>query len=264
MKARFITSLALLMSLLLVSIAMEANAGHISTVEIHVDGFVCATCVRQIEKALEVEGGVAQVTGDWEKGIVAVIPDQEIGWVDLLDIKNRINSTRNYSVLKMDVVAVGTVTKSPVEYYVGGLYAYSGDRYILRTHDARKRHFILAQNEKLDELIEAGHKAARLMGTVTAFSREKVPIMEIGEFQSLDKEEETKVVESYEVSPEVIPDQIVSIDIHVDGYICATCVRALKLNLLTEEGVAAVDVNLETGVLKVIPALDEEAIDPFY
>ena len=82
----------------------EAMPGYISTVEIHVDGFVCATCVRNTERTLKQEEGVAEVTGDWEKGIVAVIPDQDIGWVNLFDFAQRINSSRNYTVINMDVV----------------------------------------------------------------------------------------------------------------------------------------------------------------
>ena len=107
MRAQFITSLALAMLLILVTIvSSEASPGHISIVEIHIDGFICATCVREIERALKVEEGVARVTGDLEKGIVAVLPDQGIGWVDLFDLSQRVNSMRNFSVLKMNVVAV--------------------------------------------------------------------------------------------------------------------------------------------------------------
>jgi copper chaperone CopZ len=259
------TSLALVILLTLVGVvSSEASPGYISNVEIHVDGFICATCVRQIEESLKFEKGVARVTGNWEEGIVAVIPDQMLGWVDLFDIESRINSTRNYSVLKMDVVAVGALVKAPVEYYVGGIYAYSGDRYRLHVGENRKSYFVLAEGEKLSELAESGAKAVRAMGTVSAFSREKVPIMELTDFQELAGEEAEKAVESYETGPQVIPDQIVSVEMYIDGFICATCVRILESNLMTEEGVASVEANLETGVVTVTPALDDEIIDPFY
>lgn len=266
MRATFITSLTLVILLALVTIvSSEANPGRISIVEIHVDGFICATCVRDIERALKVEEGVARVTGDWEKGIVAVLPDQEIGWVDLFDLSQRINSTRNYSVLKMNVVAIGTVIKYPVEYYVGGLYAYSGDRYKLQVGDGRKSHFILARNDKLDELVKSGHKAVRLTGIVRASSsRQKVPVMEITKFDKLGDEEEAEVVASYELSEEVTPDQILSVEMYVDGFICSTCIRILESNLMTEEGVGSVEADLETGIVKVTPVFGAETLDPFY
>ena len=116
--------LALLLSLTIVA-SSGASLGYISTVEIKVDGFVCATCARTIERTLEQEEGVAEVSGDWENGIVGVTVDQNVGWVSLFDFSQRINGTRNYTVIGMNVAAAGRVVKYPVEYYTGGLYAYS-------------------------------------------------------------------------------------------------------------------------------------------
>ena len=266
MRATFKTSLALVMLLALVTtVSSEANPGRISIVEIHVDGFICATCVRSIERALKVEEGVARVTGDLEKGIIAVLPDQEIGWIDLFDLSQRINSMRNYSVLKMNVVAIGTVVKYPVEYYVGGLYQYTGDRYKLQVGDGRKSHFILAKNDKLDELVKSGHKSVRLTGIVRASSsRQKVSIMEITKFDKLGDEEEAEVAASYELSEEVTPDQILSVEMYIDGFICSTCIRILESNLMVEEGVGSVEADLKTGIVKVTPVFGAETLDPFY
>ena len=109
-----ITFVAILALVLVGITSSETLAGYISGVEIHVDVFICATCVDTIKRTLEQEDGVAEVSGDWEDGIVAVTPRQDIGWINLFDFAQRINSTRNYSVLKIEVAAVGNVVKFPV------------------------------------------------------------------------------------------------------------------------------------------------------
>ncbi len=264
MSVKYGITFVAVLALVLVGItSSETLAGYISSVEIHVDGFVCATCVRGIETTLKQEEGVAEVSGVWEEGIVAVTPKQDVGWVNLFDFVQRINGTRNYAVLKIDIAAVGNVVKFPVEYYTGGLYAYSGDRYKLQIGDTRKRHFILTKNEQLDELIKSESTAVRVFGTVTAFS-EAVPILEITEFQKLGDEEEAKIIESYGVSLEKTPDHISSVELYVDGYICAVCTRVLESNLAVEEGVATVDADPETGIVTVIPTTSGEQVDPFY
>lgn len=230
--------------------------GYISSVEIHVDGFVCATCVRNIERTLGQEEGIARVTGDWEKGIVAVIPDQNAAWVNLFDFSQRINGTRNYTVIKMEVVAVGNLVKFPVDFYQEGLYDYTGDRYKLQVGDY---HFLLNRNEKLAEVIDSGIETVRVEGTVSSF-RDRVPILQIREFGRPDSEDNIKLAK---MASEAIPDHIASIDIHVDGYICATCTRILESNLKVEEGVADVKADLETGVVRVTPAMDGRPISIF-
>ena len=254
-------------SVFLLTLAITASSfaglGYISTVEINVDGFVCATCVRKIERTLEQEEGVAEVSGEWEKGIVGVTVDQKIGWVNLFDLEQRINSNRNYTVLSMNVVTVGRLVKNPVEYYTGGLYAYTGDRYKLQVRDTRKSHFILVRDEKLEELVSSGNEVVRVTGTVTSFS-ESVPILRITEFEKLGGAEGPKVLESLTATQEALPDHIVSVKLHVDGFICATCVRTLESNLLTEEGVASVDADLKTGIVTVTPKSGGEQVDPFY
>ena len=264
MNVKHSMALVAILALVLVGITgSEALAGYISSVEIHVDGFICATCVDNIKRTLEQEDGVAEVSGDWADGIVGVTPAQDIGWVNLFDFAQRINSTRNYSVLKMEVSAVGSVVKFPVEYYTGGLYAYSGDRYKLQIGDTRRRHFILARNEKLDELVKSENKAVRVFGTVTAFS-ESVPILAITEFENLGDEEATRIIEDYDASVEKTPDNISSVELHIDGYICAVCTRILESNLATEEGVAKVDADPEKRIVTVIPTKKGEQVDPFY
>ena len=115
MRAKLTTGLVFMFLLVLaIAVNSDASLGYISTVEINVDGFVYATCVRQIERTLKQEEGVAEVSGDWEKGTVGVTVDRDIGWVNLFDLGQRINSTRNYKVLGMNVAAVGRVVKYPV------------------------------------------------------------------------------------------------------------------------------------------------------
>ena len=187
MKVKYsIISTLVLALALLVTVNSETMAGYISAVEIQVDGFVCATCVRNIKRSIENEEGVAEVSGDWEKNIVAVIPEQDVGWVNLFEIEQRINATRTYTVTKIDVVAVGNVAKYPVEYYTGGLYAYSGDRYRLQVGDTRKSHFILARNDKLAEMLKSGDKAFTVVGTVSGFFRGRTPVLYVTEYKKLE------------------------------------------------------------------------------
>ena len=264
MRAKLTTGLVFMFLLVLaIAVNSDASLGYISTVEINVDGFVCATCVRQIERTLKQEEGVAEVSGDWEKGTVGVTVDRDIGWVNLFDLGQRINGTRNYKVLSMNVAAVGRVVKYPVEYYVGGLYAYSGERYKLQIRDERKSHFILAKNEKLDELINSGNEIVRVTGTVTT-SSETVSILRIAEFEKVGGSEESKIATAFAVTQDSLPDQIISVELYVDGFICATCTRILESNLMTEEGVASAKADLKTGSVTVTTAPDGEQVDPFY
>jgi copper chaperone CopZ len=210
------------------------------------------------------EEGVAKVIGDLEKGTVVVIPEidtqrtvipkMDIAQVNLFDFVQRVNGTRNFTVLKMDVVATGYVTKFLAEYYTGGMYSYSGDRYKLQ---AGGTDFILSKNEKLDELINSGYKIARVEGTVSAFS-ERVPIMQIREFEKPVGMEEAELAKSL---PEAIPDHISSVGIHVDGFICATCVRTLESALGVEEGVGEVTADLETGIVTVTPKMHGQQVN---
>lgn len=253
-------ALAVIVILALASIASsEVTTGYISSVEIHVDGFICATCVRTIENTLMQEEGVAEVTGNWEKGTVVVITDQDIGWVNLFDFVQRINGTRNYTVLKMNVVALGRVVKFPTKYYKGGLYSYSGDRHKLQVAG---KHFILSRNDKLDELVSSKYKMVKVTGTVTAFS-ERRPIMQITKFKKLGALEEAKLAESFFDSPETVPDNIDSVAIHVDGFICATCVRILESMLTLEEGVTKIDADLEKGVVTITPKAYSKQVNLF-
>ena len=264
MRVQITASLVSAFLLSLVTVASSgASLGYISTVEIEVDGFVCATCVRAIEGTLEQENGVAEVSGDWESGIIGVTVDQNVGWVDLFDISQRINSMRNYTVIGMKIAAVGRVAKYPVEYYTGELYAYTGDRYRLQIRDTRKSHFLLANNEKLKELVDSGQEAVRVMGVVTAFS-ENVPILKVTEFEKLDGSDGAEIAKGLTVTGEETPDHIVWMKLYMDGFICASCVRILENNLLTEEGVGSVNANRETGIVTITPVLDGEQLDPFY
>ncbi len=227
----------------------ETTPEYISVIEIQVDGLIGATGISILEDTLAKEEGVAEVTGDAEKGIIAVIPDPTTGWVSLYDLAERINGTRQYSVIKMDVVAVGRIAKFYTDYYRGKVYQYTGDRYKLYIgHD----YFLLTKNEKLEKLVRSGYQVARVTGTVTAFS-DRVPIMQIQEFAKPTEIEETVLSED---EPKVSPDRMSSVAIEVDGFICATCVITLEEALKVEEGVGAVTADLESGTVIVTPETD--------
>ncbi len=257
MRARYIAVLTLIVTLLSVGVVnSETVPEYISSVEIYVDGLVDASGVRILKTTLMQEEGVAEVTGDLERGIMAVIPKQDVGWVNLFNFVQRINGTRQYTVLKMDVVALGRVVKFPVDYYRGAVYAYSGDRYRLQIGDM---HFLLNRNDKLDEFIDSEYEIARVTGTVTAFS-DRVPIMQIREFKKPTDIEETELLKSSDTSPEMIQDYISSVVIQVDGLICSDCVRELESALKVEESIASITSDLETGTVIVIPKIDGEPI----
>jgi copper chaperone CopZ len=240
-------------SVLIITLALttmgkaEEVLNYVSSVDIYVDGFICATCVSTLEDTLKQENNVASVKGDLEEGVLHVKTKMDGSLINLFNIEQRINGTgsqRQYSVLKMVVTAVGRVVKVPAEYYMGGLYAYSGDRYKLK---AGKTEFILAKNEKLNELLGSGYETVSVEGTVTSYSG-STPVMQLRKFERTLGE-----AESTTASQEMVPERISSVQIYVDGSICATCARVLKSALIVEEGVAKVDANSETGVVTVTP-----------
>jgi copper chaperone CopZ len=254
MKTKFavISALVLVLAMVQTGKAEDILYSHyVASIDIYVDGFICETCVRTLEDTLKQEEGVVDVIGDLQKGSLHVTPKMDGSYINLYNFEQRINSTRQYTVLKMEVTAVGPVVKFPAEYYVGGVYAYSGDRYKLQ---AGKTEFILAKNQKLNEILDSGHRTFSVEGTVTSF-RDETPIMEIQKF-----ERSPGKGESGNAGQESTPEQISSIRIYVDGFICATCARTLKSALAVEEGVAKVDANLETGVVTVTPSMNGRTI----
>jgi copper chaperone CopZ len=264
MRARFTVILTLMVTLVLTTVASsETMPEYISSVEIYVDGFICATCVRALESALELEEGVSDVTTDLETGIVAVIPEMDGDRpVSLIDLEKRVNGMSEYTVRKMNVVAQGRVVKFSAKYHEMKVHVHSHDRYRLQVG---KMHFILSENKKLDELIKSGYEIVRAEGTVSAFS-ERVPVMVLGDFQKA--EEEPKPVTgtdpldaigaSLAKEKEVMKEKeehahIDSVRVYVDGLICAACEGPLKTDLLKEEGVEIVGTDVDLGLIEIIP-----------
>ena len=245
MRVKTTMALVLMLALGLTTIGKAENVlNYVSSVDIYVDGFICATCVSTMENNLRQEENVVSVDGDLGKGVLHVIPKMDGSHISLYNLEQRINNTIHYTVIEMGVVAAGKVVKFPAEYYIGGQYAYSGDRYKLQ---AGKTEFILAKNKKLTELLNSGYKTVSVEGTVTSF-RARIPIMEIQSFKGTLGE-----AKSVPESQEMVPERIDSVQIYVDGDICASCTRILKSALTVEEGVANVDVNQKTGVVTVTP-----------
>ncbi len=273
MRAKFTVVLALIVTLLLANLAIsETIPEYISVVEIYVDSLTDANGVRILETTLMQEDGVAEVSHDLEKGIIAVTLSQDVGWVNLFDFVQRINGTRQYSVRKMDVIAVGHLVKFPVDYEgevydygrapYDGAYDYVADRYAFQLGD---NYFLLAKDDMLNRMISSEYKTARVLGTVKTFSA-GVPIMRLRDFQrpndleELSDPEEAGPFESHAISSENTQDRISWVKIQVDGMNCDVCVRRVEVALAGERGVDSVTADLETGTVVVIPKVGSEQI----
>ncbi|MBD3181593.1 hypothetical protein GF312_04820 [Candidatus Poribacteria bacterium] len=246
--------------IIMVFILAFASAGnaqeifhYVSSIDIYVDGFICATCVRILEDTLMQEDSIVEVIGDLEKGMLRVIPHMDGRYLDLFAMRQRINDTEQYSVLRMEISLVGRFVKYPAEYYIGGIYAYSGDRYKLKAGDTE---FILSRNDKLTELINSGQKVVSAKGTVTSFQGKKVPVLQLTEFHKPVDEEIKKWEDAV-----VFPNHIGSIRVYVDGYICNTCVRDLENAAKVEEGVYRVEVDDDKNIITVVPQVYGRQID---
>lgn len=260
MRTRFIAIPVLIIVLALANTASsETIPEYISLVELYVDGLANSADARILETTLiqEKEEGVAEVVVDREKGVIGVIPTQDVGWVDPFDFVQRINGTRQYTVLKTHVVAVGRLSKFPVDYYRGGVYYYSGNRYRLQIGD---KYFLLTHNDKLDQLIRYRYPMVRVVGAVTAFS-DRVPIIQIQEFNSAFGVEEGDLVESMASSRDIAEDYISSVAIQVDGIVCSLCLRDIETALSVEEGIESITGDLETGTVVVVPKIGSRQIN---
>jgi copper chaperone CopZ len=273
MRVKLTVVLALVVTLSLTDLATsETISEYISFVEIYVDGLTDTTGVRILTDTLMKEDGVAEISHDLEEGIIIVKPSQDVGWVNLFDFVQRVNGTRQYTVSKMDVIAVGRLVKFPVDYegevydYGGapydGAYDYVADRYAFQVGD---NYFLLAKDDTLNGMISSGYESARVLGTVKTFSA-GVPIMRIRDFQKpndleeLSAPKEVQPFESRTISSETTQDRISWVRIQVDGMNCAICVRRVESALAGERGVASVTADLETGTVVVIPETDGDQI----
>jgi copper chaperone CopZ len=244
----------LALALVFTSAANSQEVFHyVASIEIYIDGFICATCVRTLENTLMQEDWVVEVIGDLEKGTLMVIPRMDGRYLDIFAVRQRINSTRQYTVIKMVINAVGEVVKYPAEYYIGGLYAYSGERYKLEAGDTE---FILAKNEQLTELLNSQQKVISAEGTVTSFQAGQVPILQLTDFHTPTVEETEKWKKTV-----VFPNHIGSIRVYIDGYICNTCVRDLENAVKVEEGVSEVKIDADSNIITVIPNIYGRQVD---
>lgn len=273
MRTKFTSILTLIITLVLVnSVTAEVIPEYISVVEIYVDGITDAAGIRTLEAKLMREDGIAEISDNLAEGVIALTLKQDVGWLNLFDLAQLINGTRQYTVRKMDVVAVGRIARFPVDYeqevydYGGapydGAYDYVKDRHALHVGD---NYFLLAKDHMLDGMISSGHEIVRVLGTVKTFSA-GVPIMRIKDFQELNNlaelsyPKDAEPVESHAISSEIAQDRISWIRVQVDGMTCAECVRKVESALTGEKGVASVTADLETGTVVIIPKTDGHQI----
>jgi hypothetical protein len=156
---------------------------QIDSVRIYVDGFICATCERPLKDALLLEEGVEITHTDASAGLIEIIPKEGKPF-DLMDVEQRINATRGYGVLKMDVVATGKVKAVEMGYGEDTLYPEKHTRYTLFSGESAS--FLLSENDKLAEMLRSGDEVFVVVGTVTAF-RGNVPILYVDDYKKLEK-----------------------------------------------------------------------------
>jgi hypothetical protein len=257
MRTKLTVMLALLIVLAIASVVSSQTMPKdaIYSVVIYVNGLNSATLSsKALEANLMSEEGVASVTVNPKEGFVVVKPKLDGNPVNLFNLMNRVNETRegstSYIVLKMKVFVIGHVVKNPAEYISTAKEANMRDRYEVHIGDT---HFILAVNSKLDALVKSGYEQAEITGVVTTFS-DTVPIMVIGDFKEPGKDTMAKLA----LTPK---ESIRSVRIYVDGFNDQNLSpEALKSNIMTEEGVAKVTIDKKNEAVIVTPKSDGQQV----
>jgi copper chaperone CopZ len=163
---------------------------HIDSARVYVDTDVHAKGRGQSMEESRLKGmllkeeGVADVSIAPEANLIEIIPKEDEMFY-LYNIRRDIDAERGYKVVKIDVVASGDVNE------LGTMYPSTMDmkhrlqprkQYVLSA--GRYTGFVLADNDKLKELLNSGYKSVTVVGTVTAFKAE-VPVLSIKDFQQL-------------------------------------------------------------------------------
>lgn len=253
-----ITTILALSVILAIAIMVNSQTmakDSIYMVVIYVDGLSAQNLASNaLQSNLMTEEGVAKADIDAKNGVVVVTAKVDGKQINLSNLVNRINETRErsaaYIFRKMKVYAVGNLVKSPVEYYTTAKQANMRDRYKLMVGDAS---IILAENKKLDDLVKSGLSRAVVSGVVTAFS-DAIPIMVIGEFMAPGNEPMPKLIPTPKES-------ISSVKIYVDGLNDQNLSpEALKSNIMTEDGVAKIVIDRKNGTVTITPKKDGKQV----
>lgn len=162
---------------------------HVESVRVYIDGYVCPDCITSpIKESLQQEEGVKIVAERPEVGMIEIVPKPD-EYIDLLDIKKRINSRKEFTITRMEVVVSGRIVDYVPKYYSDTPYAHTHERYQLIAGKKPYPYntFVLAEGKKLEELEESGYERIVTIGTVTSFYDNRIPILHIMEFKKLEK-----------------------------------------------------------------------------
>jgi hypothetical protein len=128
--------------------------------------------------------GVAAVSVNPETEVIKILPKTDEMFI-LYDVWHRIESEPGYDIVKMDIVASGNLEQINLPQPVSIFRAKLQERYALVM--GRYTGIILADNEKLDEILKSDDKAFTIRGTVTSF-RDEIPVVVIKDFAPLSGE----------------------------------------------------------------------------
>ncbi|MBC8231607.1 hypothetical protein H8E77_18815 [bacterium] len=157
---------------------------HIESVRVYLNGYICPTCIAPIKRTLEMEEGVKIVAEHPEIGMIEIITEGD-KFIDLRNIRERVNGTRVLTVRKMEVVAAGRVVKLTQQYHSNTPHAHFHDWYrLIVDKDDPDHAFVLTEGKKLEELKASGYERIVAIGTVTSFF-DSFPILSITEFMEL-------------------------------------------------------------------------------
>ena len=159
---------------------------RIESIRVYVDGFMCNVCGRTVHTDLMKEEGIESLVTDTGLGLIEIVPKAGETF-DLHGLRQRINAMRDYVVIKMDVVASGEVQEVSFVDHIRTFHSrpHSHKRYRLMAGEFNG--FVLAENEKLKEVLRSADKNVTVVGTITAF-RGKMPILHIRDYQKIEKQ----------------------------------------------------------------------------
>ena len=159
--------------------------GRVESIRVYVDGFMCNVCGRIVHTDLMKEEGIESLVTDVGLGLVEIVPKAG-EMFDFHNLRQRINAMRDYTVTKMEVIASGEVQEVSFVDHVRTFHSrpHSHKRYKLVAGEFSG--FILAENEKLREILRSEDRNITIVGIVTAF-RGKTPILNISDYKKIGK-----------------------------------------------------------------------------
>lgn len=156
---------------------------NVEIVRLYIDGYICDICGSELKRVLEPEEGVKTVTSVTEKGMIELTAEAG-AFLDLYDVEQRVNGTRDFTVMRMEVIVTGTLQKFSVPHFWLTPDPHPHERYRLLAGKTEDEVFILSESAKLDEFLKAGYDRVIINGTVASFSV-KTPILAVKGFAQL-------------------------------------------------------------------------------